>query len=55
MRPSGASGPEVAAADAPLTVSAVVSVHLDTTDRPVDADPDDDLAWFAAEELTHLL
>ncbi|MBA3782099.1 MAG: hypothetical protein H0X12_09650 [Nocardioides sp.] len=30
----------------------VVAVHVDTDD---DADPDDDLAWFAAQEIPHLL
>lgn len=33
----------------------VVAVHADTEDRPVDADPDEDLAWFATQELVHLL
>ena len=33
----------------------VVAVHADTEDRPVDADPDDDLAWFATQELEFLL
>ncbi|WP_110181968.1 DUF6912 family protein [Nocardioides solisilvae] len=33
----------------------VAAVHLDTEDRAADADPDDDLAWFAPEELEHLL
>ncbi|QCX26787.1 DUF6912 family protein [Nocardioides jishulii] len=46
---------EVASADAPVTRDDVASVHLDTEDRTPDADPDDDLAWFAPEELTHLL
>ena len=30
----------------------VVAVHVDTDD---DADPDDDLAWFASQEVPHLL
>ncbi len=30
----------------------VVAVHVDTDD---DAAPDDDLAWFAAQEIPHLL
>lgn len=33
----------------------VVAVHADTEDRPADADPDDDLAWFATQEIPHLL
>ena len=30
----------------------VASVHVDTED---DADPDDELAWFATQEIEHLL
>ena len=30
----------------------VASVHVDTRD---DADPDEDLAWFATQEIPHLL
>jgi len=33
----------------------VVAVHADTEDRPADADPDEDLAWFATQELPDLL
>ena len=33
----------------------VVAVHADTEDRPVDADPDDDLGWFATQEIPDLL
>ena len=33
----------------------VVAVHADVTDRPADADPDEDLAWFATQELPGLL
>jgi hypothetical protein len=33
----------------------VVAVHADPEDRPVDADPDDDLAWFATQEIAHLI
>jgi hypothetical protein len=33
----------------------VVAVHADPEDRPVDADPDEDLAWFATQELEYLL
>lgn len=32
-----------------------VAVHADETDRPADADPDDDLGWFALQEIQHLL
>lgn len=33
----------------------VVAVHADAEDRPADADPDEDLAWFATQEIPHLL
>jgi hypothetical protein len=33
----------------------VVAVHADTEDRPADADPDEDLAWFATQEIEYLL
>jgi hypothetical protein len=33
----------------------VVAVHADTEDRGADADPDDDLGWFATQEIPHLL
>ncbi len=33
----------------------VVAVHADTVDRPVDADPDEDLGWFASQEIPYLL
>jgi hypothetical protein len=36
----------------------VASAHVDTTDLDLDADPDggdEDLAWFATQEISHLL
>jgi hypothetical protein len=33
----------------------VVAVHADDTERGPDADPDDDLAWYATQEVPHLL
>ncbi|WP_181310250.1 DUF6912 family protein [Nocardioides campestrisoli] len=39
----------------PVRLSDVVAVHLDTEDRDEADDPDDDLAWFAPEELPHLI
>ena len=33
----------------------VVAVHCDPEDRAADADPDDDLAWFATQEIPDLL
>lgn len=46
---------EVDDAKTPVTLRDVASIHLDTEDRGADADPDDDLAWFAPEEVPHLL
>lgn len=43
---------EAPAADGPVPMSLVVSVHADPTPS---ADPDDDLAWFATQELPDLL
>ncbi len=31
------------------------SVHADVADRPVGADPDDDLAWFGVQEIPDLI
>jgi hypothetical protein len=31
-----------------------VAVHADESDRPVDADPDDDLGWFGVQEIPQL-
>lgn len=41
--------------DAELPLSLVVALHADDTDRPAGADPDADLAWYATQELEHLL
>ncbi|MBI2243256.1 MAG: hypothetical protein HYU55_04675 [Nocardioides sp.] len=38
-----------------IPLKRVVAVHADTEDRPADADPDEDLAWFATQEIPHLL
>ena len=32
-----------------------VAVHADETDRPADADPDEDLGWFGVQEIPQLL
>lgn len=37
-----------------LPVSAWAAVHADAVDRAPDADPDDDLAWFAVQEIPDL-
>lgn len=38
-----------------LPMRLVVAVHADTEDRPADADPDEDLAWFATQEIPFLV
>ncbi|WP_210438518.1 DUF6912 family protein [Nocardioides xinjiangensis] len=43
---------ETAAADAAAAWRDVVAVHVDTDD---DADPDDDLAWWATQEVGDLI
>ena len=43
---------ETASEDAPVAWRDVVAVHVDSHD---DADPDDDLAWWAAQEIGDLL
>ena len=43
---------ETASTDAPVTWRDVVAVHVDDRD---DADPDDDLAWWATQEIGDLV
>ena len=43
---------EGAAADHPIALRRVVAVHADVEDF---TDPDDDLAWFATQEIDQLL
>lgn len=43
---------EVVDPDAVIPMERVVAVHVDTED---DADEDDDLAWFATQEIPQLL
>ncbi|MEI7057592.1 hypothetical protein WBG06_17345 [Nocardioides sp. CCNWLW239] len=33
----------------------VAAVHADLADRPADADPDEDLGWFATQEIPDLI
>ena len=33
----------------------VVAVHADLADRPAGADPDEDLGWFATQEIPDLI
>lgn len=46
---------EVADPAAAVPLARVVAVHADTEDRPVDADPDEDLGWYASQEIDQLL
>jgi hypothetical protein len=41
--------------DGAVPMSRVVAVHADPAERPFDADPDEDLAWYAAQEIETLL
>ena len=43
---------EVRHADAPVAMEQVVAVHADTRDDP---DPDDDLGWYATQEIRDLV
>lgn len=38
-----------------IPLKRVVAVHADTEDRPAGADPDEDLGWFATQEIPDLL
>ena len=40
---------------APFPLAQWAAVHADTADRAADADPDEDLGWFALTEIPHLL
>ena len=46
---------ELADADDPVWLRDVVAVHADSEDRAPGAAPDDDLAWYATQELDALL
>lgn len=46
---------EVGDADAEIAWRDVASVHADPAERPAGADPDEDLAWFATQEVAKLL
>lgn len=39
----------------PVPWREVAAVHADAADRPADADPEDDLAWYATQEVPDLL
>jgi hypothetical protein len=40
---------------APADWADVAAVHADVRDRPAGADPDEDLGWFATQEVPDLL
>lgn len=46
---------EVAREDAPASWSEVAAVHADVEERPAGADPEEDLGWFATQEIADLL
>ena len=46
---------ETASPGGPIRFRDVVAVHCDTVDRAADADADDDLAWFATQEIPDLI
>ena len=46
---------EVAEPAGPVPLDRVVAVHADTDDRPDGADPDEDLGWYASQELDQLI
>jgi hypothetical protein len=46
---------DVADPDGAVPLRDVVAVHADPEDRPADADPDEDLAWYATQEMDSLL
>ena len=43
------------AGDGPVPLSDAVAVHADLEDRPAGADPEEDLGWFATQEIPDLL
>jgi hypothetical protein len=46
---------EVADPDAAVRLRDVVAVHADPGERPAGADADDDLGWYATQEIDALL
>lgn len=42
-------------ADGAVPLRQWVAVHCDVADRAADADPDDDLGWFAVQEIPDLI
>jgi hypothetical protein len=46
---------EIPDPDGAVPLRDVVAVHADPEERPADADPEDDLAWYATQEIDALL
>ena len=46
---------DVADPDGAVPLRDVVAVHADPADRAADADPDEDLGWYATQEIDALL
>lgn len=46
---------EVADPAGPVVIGDLSAVHADVADRPADADPDEDLAWFGVQEIDSLV
>ena len=46
---------EVSDPDGSVALDRVVAVHADPQARAAGADPDEDLAWYASQEIEHLL
>ena len=47
--------PEPHDVDGAVPLRDVVAVHADPDERPADADPEDDLAWYATQEIDALI
>jgi hypothetical protein len=46
---------DVSDPDGAVPLREVVAVHADPADRPAGADPDEDLAWYATQEIDAIL
>ena len=46
---------DVSDPDGDVPLRDVVALHADPDDRPADADPEEDLGWYASQELDALL
>jgi hypothetical protein len=46
---------DLADPDAAVPLRTVAAVHADPADRPAGADPDEDLGWYASQEIDGLV